>query len=184
MLCVAVEIQVEIEQFLAHEARLLEEHRLHEWLALLADDSKYFMPIREAVEQPPDGSSALPRSGFALFDDDKKSLTLRAGRMQSKLAPTEMPPALVQRLITNIQAFGTEVRDQYQVQQYSQAFSFTRSAAAGTRACSSAAATICSVAPMVRLRLRAAKSVWRRHCSPRQSHCFFEPPAQTTQAHI
>jgi 3-phenylpropionate/cinnamic acid dioxygenase small subunit len=115
MLRVPLEIQVEIEQFLAHEARLLDEHQLEEWLALLAEDIKYLMPVREAVEQPPDESKAVPQSGFALFDDDKSSLTLRAGRMQSKVAPTEVPVALVQRLITNIQVVAADVPGEYRV---------------------------------------------------------------------
>jgi len=114
MLRVPIEIQIEIEQFLAHEARLLEEHRLDEWLALLADDVKYVMPMRESVQQP-DGSTAVPQGGFALFDDDKSSLTLRAGRMQSQVAPTEVPLALVQRLITNVQVTEAGVPDQYEV---------------------------------------------------------------------
>ncbi len=112
---VPVEIQLAIERFMAHEARLLEEHRLDEWLELLADDVKYFMASREAVEPPSDGSPAMPQGGFALFDDDKELLQLRVGRMQSKLAPTEVPPALVQRLITNIHADGTDVAGQYRV---------------------------------------------------------------------
>jgi 3-phenylpropionate/cinnamic acid dioxygenase small subunit len=115
MLGVPVETQVEIEQFLAHEARLLEQHRLDEWLDLLADDVRYFMPIRETVEPARGESSLLPGRGFALYDDDKSSLTLRAGRLRSKLTPAEMPPALVQRLITNIQAACTDNPDLYEV---------------------------------------------------------------------
>jgi 3-phenylpropionate/cinnamic acid dioxygenase small subunit len=115
MLLVSVETQIEIEQFLAHEAQLLDEHRLDEWLALLADDHRYVMPTRESVEQPADGSSVLPPSGFALFDDDKDSLALRAGRMQSKVAPTEVPVSLVQRLITNIQVVDASVPGEYSV---------------------------------------------------------------------
>jgi 3-phenylpropionate/cinnamic acid dioxygenase small subunit len=115
MLRVPIEIQIAIEQFLAYEARLLDEHKFDEWLALLADDIKYLMPINESLQQPPDASSKVPEGSFALFDDDKDSLTLRAGRMQSKVAPTEVPAALLQRLITNIQAFSSDAPNQYQV---------------------------------------------------------------------
>ena len=115
MLRVAVEIQIQIEQFLVHEARLLEDNRLDEWLGLLADDVRYFMPIEETVEQPSDGSPLMPASAFALFDDDKSSLTVRAGRLKSRLTPAETPPALVQRLITNIQAVAAQEPDQYEV---------------------------------------------------------------------
>jgi 3-phenylpropionate/cinnamic acid dioxygenase small subunit len=115
MLRVPVEIQLAVEQFLAHEAQLLDEHKLDEWLALLADDVRYFMPINESLQQPADPSAAVPQAGFALFDDDKNSLALRAGRMQSNVAPTEVPAALLQRLITNIQVAGTDASDQYRV---------------------------------------------------------------------
>jgi 3-phenylpropionate/cinnamic acid dioxygenase small subunit len=115
MLGVPVETQIQIEQFLVHEARLLEEHRLDEWLDLLADDVRYVMPIRETVERAPGDSSAQPGSGFALYDDDKSSLALRAGRLRSKLTPAEIPPSLVQRLVTNIQAAGTDNPDVYKV---------------------------------------------------------------------
>ena len=38
--------QREIEQFLYHEARLLDQRRFHEWIELLADDIHYWMPVR------------------------------------------------------------------------------------------------------------------------------------------
>ena len=94
---VPVEVQLEIEAFLAHEARLLQENRLDDWLELVAEDCRYVMPVRETVR---DGDSAS--GDFALFDDDKASLRLRAGRILSGVAPTEMPPALDQRLISNV----------------------------------------------------------------------------------
>ena len=112
---VPIEVQLRIEHFLAHEAKLLEEQRLDEWLALLADDVKYLMPVRENVEPVRGQASQVPGSGFALFDDDKNSLTLRAGRIQSKVAPTEVPVSLVQRLITNIQVTNADVPGQYGV---------------------------------------------------------------------
>jgi 3-phenylpropionate/cinnamic acid dioxygenase small subunit len=112
---VPIEVQIRIEQFLAHEAKLLEEQRLDEWLALLTDDVRYVMPVREHIEQPRGQGARTPPSGFALFDDDKSSLTLRAGRMQSKVAPTEVPAALVQRLITNVQVTNADVPGQYGV---------------------------------------------------------------------
>jgi 3-phenylpropionate/cinnamic acid dioxygenase small subunit len=112
---VTVEIQIEIERFLFHEARLLEDHRLDEWLALLSNDIKYFMPTREAIEPSVGAADAVPSSSLALFDDDKDSLALRAGRMKSRLSPTEMPPALVQRLITNVHAAATDRPGEYRV---------------------------------------------------------------------
>ena len=36
----------DIEQFLYHEARLLDARRLSEWLDLFTDDVRYWMPVR------------------------------------------------------------------------------------------------------------------------------------------
>ena len=35
-----------VEQFLYREARLLDERRFHDWLELLTDDIRYWMPVR------------------------------------------------------------------------------------------------------------------------------------------
>jgi 3-phenylpropionate/cinnamic acid dioxygenase small subunit len=113
MLIVPVDIQLQIEQVLAYEARLLDGNRLDDWLDLLADDLRYYVPVRELVPR-----NAERRSGaeaFALFDDDKASIRLRARRMQSNVAPTESPPPIVQRLITNIAVEPTDIAGEYRV---------------------------------------------------------------------
>ena len=43
------DLQQEIEQFLFYEGSLLDDHQLEEWLGLLADDIRYFMPIRRTL---------------------------------------------------------------------------------------------------------------------------------------
>ena len=43
---VTPELQQEIEQFLYHESRVLDDRRYEEWFKLLADDLHYFMPTR------------------------------------------------------------------------------------------------------------------------------------------
>ena len=42
-------LQHEVEQFLYHEARLLDERKFDDWLALLTDDIHYWMPIRRST---------------------------------------------------------------------------------------------------------------------------------------
>ena len=39
------EIIREVEQFLYKEARLLDNRQFHQWLELLTDDLRYWMPI-------------------------------------------------------------------------------------------------------------------------------------------
>src|ERR1700746_2404271 len=43
-------LQQEIEEFLYREADLLDERRYDEWLALLAEDVRYWMPMRRNVK--------------------------------------------------------------------------------------------------------------------------------------
>ena len=43
-------LEREIEQFLYHEAELLDERRFSEWIELIADDIHYHMPIRRNVK--------------------------------------------------------------------------------------------------------------------------------------
>ena len=40
----------EIEEFLYHEADLLDERRYEEWLELLTDDVRYWMPMARNVQ--------------------------------------------------------------------------------------------------------------------------------------
>jgi len=44
------ELKQEIEEFLCHEADLLDGRKFRDWLDLLADDLVYFMPIRRNVK--------------------------------------------------------------------------------------------------------------------------------------
>jgi dibenzofuran dioxygenase beta subunit len=96
----SAELVREVEAFLYAEARLLERNRFDEWLACLADDVSYRMPVRESVEFAPDAQPAS--DGFALFDDDKKSLELRVLRIKTGEAHAEVPPSTTLRLVSNV----------------------------------------------------------------------------------
>src|SRR2546428_13992676 len=90
----------EVQTFLYREARLLELNRFDEWLELFTDDVRYWMPVREEVQgQEGTGGGA---DSFSLYDDDKKSLSLRVTRIQTGAAHSEVPASVTQRLITNI----------------------------------------------------------------------------------
>ena len=94
----------EIAEFLYREAELLDERRYEEWLALLADDIRYWMPIRHNLfERPEDIRDELSKPGEGFyFDDDRKSLKIRVERAYAKNAWAEMPPSRTRHLITNI----------------------------------------------------------------------------------
>ena len=69
--------QYEVEQFYYEEAALLDDRRFTEWLALLAADIHYWMPIRRTV-MADDLENELTKPGsMAYFDDDKALLEAR-----------------------------------------------------------------------------------------------------------
>lgn len=76
--------------FLLFEARLLDERRYDEWLALWTDDSIYWLP----AQYPPND----PRQAVALTLDDKRRLLDRVSRLQSGYAYSQIPPSRTRRV--------------------------------------------------------------------------------------
>ena len=97
---VNADLQHEVEQFLYWEVQLLSERRYREWLELLADDIKYWMPVRETKDG--EGNGIAGPEGLAIFDDDKKFLSARVERLYSNLAHAEQPPSRVRYFVSNV----------------------------------------------------------------------------------
>ncbi len=105
----------EVEQFLFREARLLDSRRLREWLDLLTDDVRYWMPIR--FNRYPANSKAISildgsryeegdlskEDELAILDEDKDSLTRRIDRLDSGMAWAEDPPSRTRHFVSNIE---------------------------------------------------------------------------------
>ena len=98
------ELRHRIEDFLYLEAELLDDRKLRDWLDLLTDDVRYWMPIRHnTLERPDDVAEELAKPGEGFyFNDDKKSLTIRVERVYLKNAWAEMPPSRTRHLISNV----------------------------------------------------------------------------------
>ncbi len=94
-------LQHSIEQFLFREVRLLSERRYEEWLDLLTDDIRYWMPARETVGGHPDAVSGDGEMAF--FDDDKEFLAARIERLRSSLAHAEQPPSRLRYFVSNVE---------------------------------------------------------------------------------
>ncbi|MGE0736426.1 MAG: 3-phenylpropionate/cinnamic acid dioxygenase subunit beta [Alphaproteobacteria bacterium] len=90
-----------IEQFLFYEARLLDEARYDDWLTLLTEDVRYWMPIRETQDTLLTGVRS--NTEMAMFDDDKPFLRARIQRLHTGLAHAETPPSRTRRFISNIE---------------------------------------------------------------------------------
>lgn len=98
---IGAELQHSVEQFLYREVRLLSGRRYEEWLDLLTDDVRYWMPARATVEGQPDAVSG--EGEMAYFDDDKAFLTSRVERLRSSLAHAEQPPSRLRYFVSNVE---------------------------------------------------------------------------------
>src|SRR5271163_1854869 len=87
-----ISLQWEIEQFLYHEAILLDARRFDEWLELLADDIHYWMPLRFNRDRRDEASEISAPDELSLFDDDKPFLEARIRRLKTGKAWAEDPP--------------------------------------------------------------------------------------------
>jgi 3-phenylpropionate/cinnamic acid dioxygenase small subunit len=93
------EIRDEVVEFLYHEAELLDEGRFEEWLALLADDVRYGMPVRLTRERGggPDRSDQMQ-----FFWEDRTTLELRVRRLRTEFAWAEDPPSRTRHFVCNV----------------------------------------------------------------------------------
>lgn len=82
----------EAERFLYHEARLLDERRFDEWVALFADDCLYWLPIDES------GSELEP----SIVYDTRARLEERVFRLNETRAYAQEPPSRTQHNVTNV----------------------------------------------------------------------------------
>ena len=109
-----IELQLEIERLIAHEAYLLDERRYHEWLELFTDDTTYAVSVREVVQHRED--AALYRyAETPVFEEGRDFTTVRVKRLETRLAHAEQPPSLTRHLITNVLLHDGESTDSLRV---------------------------------------------------------------------
>jgi p-cumate 2,3-dioxygenase beta subunit len=87
--------RAELEDFLYHEAALLDEWRLKEWLELFTDDATYSIP-------PTDAPDADPGDTLFLVTDDAARLRSRVEQLMGKTSWSESPHSRTRRLIGNV----------------------------------------------------------------------------------
>jgi 3-phenylpropionate/cinnamic acid dioxygenase small subunit len=100
-------LQHEVEQFLFHEAALLDQHRLDDWFALLADDLHYVLPIRQTRHARDRDRELSGDRDLAVFDESKASIALRLRRLNTGSAWAEEPRSRTRRLVTNVRLVPT-----------------------------------------------------------------------------
>ncbi len=111
----ARELQHDIEQFLYTEANLLDERLFEEWLALIAKDIRYWMPVRfNRLRKDADHEFAKERE-TALFDEDKASLETRVKRLATGRAWAEEPPSRTRHMVNNVRIELADAVDEFSV---------------------------------------------------------------------
>lgn len=99
---VTPELQQEIEQFLYHESRVLDERRFEDWYALLTDDIHYFMPTRYNRLKREADKEFSRSDEAAFFDEDKRSIAQRIRRLNTGMAWAEDPPSRTRHMMSNV----------------------------------------------------------------------------------
>jgi 3-phenylpropionate/cinnamic acid dioxygenase small subunit len=93
----------EVAEFLYREAELLDERRYDDWLALLADDVRYWMPMRRNVKfGEEDREFTREGSDIAWFDEGKETLTRRVRQIQTGIHWAEEPLSRISHLVSNV----------------------------------------------------------------------------------
>jgi p-cumate 2,3-dioxygenase beta subunit len=87
--------RAEVEDYLYHEAELLDAWNLDGWFALFAATLRYVVPCNDT----PDGD---PARDLVLIDDDELRLRLRVERLNSRKAHREYPHSHTNHQISNV----------------------------------------------------------------------------------
>lgn len=99
-------LQYEVEQWLYREAEYLDHLDFQSWLALMAEDVVYQMPIRMNVSDTR-STQDYSRDTF-IFNDDRNTLQMRVDRLNTDFAWAESPPSRTRRFITNVRLVVVE----------------------------------------------------------------------------
>jgi 3-phenylpropionate/cinnamic acid dioxygenase small subunit len=96
-------LQQEIEEFLYREADLLDERRYEDWLALIAEDVRYWMPMRRNVKFGEEARE-FTRAGQDInwFDEGKETLTRRVKQILTGMHWAEEPVSRISHMVSNV----------------------------------------------------------------------------------
>src|SRR5882672_1126706 len=98
-----VDLRSEIEQFLYHEAWLLDHGRLDEWLELFTDDATYWVPLQ--------ADQADPLSSSSIVYDDRRLLEVRVRQFQHPRAHARIPAPRTVHQVGNVRVVEAEGHD-------------------------------------------------------------------------
>ena len=93
----------EVADFLYREAELLDERRYQDWLDLLADDIRYWMPMRRNVKYGEEGREFTRAvTDVNWFDEGKETLSRRVKQIETGIHWAEEPVSRISHLVANV----------------------------------------------------------------------------------
>ncbi len=93
-----------VEEFLFHEAQLMDERRFEEWLDLLAEDMRYWMPMhRNVAFDELEREQTREQADVNWFDEGKETLTLRVRQIRTGVHWAEEPLSRTCHCVSNVQ---------------------------------------------------------------------------------
>lgn len=97
-------LKQDVEAFLYHEANLLDDRRYEEWLDLLTEDVRYWVPMRRNVKFG-ELEREFTREGQDInwFDEGKATLTQRVRQILTGVHWAEEPLSRLSHLVTNVE---------------------------------------------------------------------------------
>jgi 3-phenylpropionate/cinnamic acid dioxygenase small subunit len=97
-------LRADVENFLYQEAELLDERRYEAWLDLLAEDVRYWMPMRRNVKFG-ELDREFTREGQDVnwFDEGKDTLTRRVQQILTGVHWAEEPLSRICHIVSNVQ---------------------------------------------------------------------------------
>ena len=93
--------RAEVEEFLYHEAALLDAWRLDEWLGLLTEDATYRVPSNDRPQSD-------PKTALFMIADDIRRIRARVTRLNDPHAHAEFPRSRTRRMISNVRIVGKD----------------------------------------------------------------------------
>jgi PAH dioxygenase small subunit len=88
--------------WLVHEANILNQGKLEDWLKLLSPRLRYVMPAISTHDVFAPGTPAV-NTGNAIYDESYESIKVRIKRLQAVTQWAENPPSRSRRFVANIE---------------------------------------------------------------------------------
>jgi 3-phenylpropionate/cinnamic acid dioxygenase small subunit len=106
-------IYIEIQRFLFREAALLDRREYGAWLALTTEDIQY------CVAAPVSRDAAAEAVDYSIIDENLVGLKSRIDQISNpRLTRAENPPSMTRRVVSNIEAYQSEVPSEFSATSY------------------------------------------------------------------